>query len=176
MEAVRAGRTAEAVSLLDGMTDAERRACFPELRALRKELRADQWTAQARRACPTLHAAGTACQTGAAGVASWLAASDMRWWPASPGVLIHLLGDRAPGWLGDVVHRLAERPLSSRSAASARWLGDLLAVAAECAERTGHGAQGEIPHLAMTADRRGSSRLVAQARRLRSAPAEGVAA
>jgi hypothetical protein len=114
MDAVRAGRTAEVVSLLDGMTDAERRAFFPELRALRKELRADQWTAQARRAYPTLHAAGTACQTGAAGVASWLAASDMRWWPASPGVLIDLLGDRAPGWLGDVAHRLAERPVSSR--------------------------------------------------------------
>ncbi|MFF7163300.1 DUF6493 family protein [Streptomyces sp. NPDC008086] len=114
VDEVRAGRTAEAVSLLDGMTDAERRACFPELKALRKELRADQWTAQARRAYPTLHAAGAACQTGAAGVASWLAASDMRWWPASPGVLIDLLGDRAPGWLGDVVHRLAERPVSSR--------------------------------------------------------------
>lgn len=114
MDAVRAGRTAEAVSLLDGMTDAERRACFPELKALRRELRADQWTSQARRAYPALHAAGTACQTGAAGVASWLAASDMRWWPASPGVLIDLLGDRSPGWLGDVVHRLAERPVSSR--------------------------------------------------------------
>ncbi|WP_406417674.1 DUF6493 family protein [Streptomyces sp. NBC_01614] len=114
MEAVRAGRTAEVVSLLDGMTDAERRAVFPELKALRKELRADQWTAQARSAYPALHAAGTACQTGAAGVASWLAASDMRWWPAPPGVLIDLLGDRSPGWLGDVAHRLAERPTSSR--------------------------------------------------------------
>ncbi|MEU8985755.1 DUF6493 family protein [Streptomyces sp. NPDC048558] len=114
MEAVRTGRTAEVVSLLDGMTDAERRAVFPELKALRKELRADQWTAQARSAYPTLHAAGTACQTGAAGVASWLAASDMRWWPAPPGVLIDLLGDRSPGWLGDVAHRLAERPTSSR--------------------------------------------------------------
>ncbi|KUL33203.1 DUF6493 family protein [Streptomyces regalis] len=113
MDAVRAGRTADAVSLLDGMTDAERRALFPELRALRKELRADQWTAQSRRAYPTLHAAGAACQTGAAGVASWLAASDMRWWPASPGVLIDVLGDRAPGWLADVAHRIAERPVGA---------------------------------------------------------------
>ncbi|MFI5551189.1 DUF6493 family protein [Streptomyces sp. NPDC051738] len=114
MEAVRAGRTAEVVSLLDGMTDAERRAFFPELRALRKELRADQWTSQSRRAYPTLHAAGAACQTGAAGVAGWLAAADMRWWPASPGVLIDVLGDRAPGWLADVAHRIAERPVSAR--------------------------------------------------------------
>ncbi|AZQ33212.1 hypothetical protein EJ357_06905 [Streptomyces cyaneochromogenes] len=113
MDAVRAGRTAEVVSLLDGMTDAERRAFFPELRALRKELRTDQWTSGARRAYPALHAAGAACQTGAAGVASWLAASDMRWWPASPGVLIDVLGDRAPGWLADVAHRIAERPVNA---------------------------------------------------------------
>jgi hypothetical protein len=56
----------------------------------------------------------------------------------------------------------------------ARGLGDLLAVAAECAERSG--ARGELPHLAQTAGRRGSSRPVAQARRLRSALVEGVAA
>ncbi|MDV9176276.1 DUF6493 family protein, partial [Streptomyces sp. W16] len=57
--------------------------------------------------------------------------------------------------------------------AVARGLGDLLAVAAECAERSG--AQGELPHLAQTADRVGSSRLVTQARRLRSALVAGVA-
>ncbi|GHH12316.1 hypothetical protein GCM10018780_50890 [Streptomyces lanatus] len=114
MEAVRAGRTAEVVSLLDGMTDPERRACFPQLKALRKELRADQWSAPSRKAYPALHAAGAACQTGAAGVAGWLAAADMRWWPASPGVLIDVLGDRAPGWLGDVAHRIAERPSTAR--------------------------------------------------------------
>jgi len=114
IEAVRAGRSADVVSLLDGMTDAERRAEFPELRALRKELRADPWTAQARRVYPALHAAGTACQTGAAAVASWIAASDMRWWSASPGVLIDLLGDRSPAWLADVAHRLAARPLTAR--------------------------------------------------------------
>ena len=114
MDAVRAGRTAEVVSLLDGMTDAERRACFPELKALRKELRTDQWSSGSRRAYPALHAAGAACQTGAAGVATWLAAADMRWSQASPGLLIHLLGDRDPQWLADVTQRLAERPESAR--------------------------------------------------------------
>lgn len=114
MDAVRAGRTADVVSLLDAMTDAERRAAFPRLRALRKELRADRWTAEAHRAYPALHVAGAACQTGAAGVASWLAASDMRWSAAPPGVLIDVLGDRSPGWLADVVHRIAERPVSAR--------------------------------------------------------------
>jgi hypothetical protein len=113
MAAVRAGRTAEAVGLLDGMTDAERRACFPELRALRKELRAAPWDAASRRAHPALHAAGAACQTGAAGVATWIAAADMRWSRVSPGVLLHVLGDREPGWLGDVTHRLAQRPAAS---------------------------------------------------------------
>jgi hypothetical protein len=49
----------------------------------------------------------------------------------------------------------------------ARGLGDLLAVAAECAERCG--ARGELPHLAQAAQRRGASRLVSQARRLRIA-------
>ncbi len=60
------------------------------------------------------------------------------------------------------------------SATPPRGLGDLLAVAAECAERSG--ARGELPHLAQTADRRGASRLVTQARRLRSSLAGELAA
>ncbi|MEU4038229.1 DUF7824 domain-containing protein [Streptomyces collinus] len=60
------------------------------------------------------------------------------------------------------------------AAVAARGLGDLLAVAAECAERSG--AKGDVPHLAPAAARRSSSRLVAQARRLRDALAEEVAA
>ncbi|CAL9376384.1 DUF7824 domain-containing protein [Streptomyces sp. enrichment culture] len=114
LDAVRAGRTSEVVSLLDGMTDAERRACLPELKALRKELRTARWTAESRRALPALHAAGAACQTGAAGVANWLAATDLRWAQASPRLLLHLLGDRDPRWLADVAHRLARRPVTAR--------------------------------------------------------------
>jgi hypothetical protein len=63
---------------------------------------------------------------------------------------------------------------SEAGPAQTRGLGELLAVAAECAERSG--AHGELPHLAQTAARSGSSRLVTQARRLRSALVEGVAA
>jgi hypothetical protein len=55
-----------------------------------------------------------------------------------------------------------------------RGLGDLRAVAAECAERSG--ARGELPHLAGTAGRAGSSRLVAEARRLRGTLTPEVAA
>ncbi|GGS97764.1 DUF7824 domain-containing protein [Streptomyces chromofuscus] len=113
MELVRAGRTVEVVGLLDGMTDAERRSCFPELKALRKELRAAPWEADARRAYPALHAAGAACQTGAAGVAAWIAAADLRWSRVSPGVLLHVLGDRETDWLADVTHRLARRPVTA---------------------------------------------------------------
>ncbi|MFD5569250.1 DUF7824 domain-containing protein [Streptomyces cadmiisoli] len=113
MAAVRAGRTAETVSLLDGLTDTERRACFPELKELRKELRTAPWNAMSRRALPALHVAGAACQTGAAGVASWVAAADMRWSRVSPALLLHVLGDRDTDWLADVTHRLAQRPVSA---------------------------------------------------------------
>lgn len=52
-----------------------------------------------------------------------------------------------------------------------RGLGDLVAVAAECVKRSG--APGELPYLAQAAERRGSSQLVTQARRLRTALAAG---
>ncbi|MFG2886460.1 DUF6493 family protein [Streptomyces sp. NPDC048297] len=66
------------------------------------------------------------------------------------------------------------RPEAAAVAVAARGLGDLLAVAADCAERSG--ARGTVPHVAEAAARGGSSRLVAQARRLRDLLAEEVAA
>ncbi|MEU9139006.1 DUF6493 family protein [Streptomyces sp. NPDC048404] len=114
LKAVRAGRTVEASGLLDGMTDGERRACLPALRELRKELRSAPWNAASRVAHPALHAAGAACHTGAAGAATWIAGVDMRWSQASPGVLLHVLGDRETDWLTDLTHRLAARPATSR--------------------------------------------------------------
>ncbi|MEU7021924.1 DUF6493 family protein [Streptomyces sp. NPDC046203] len=53
-----------------------------------------------------------------------------------------------------------------------RGAGDVVAVAAECAERCG-GRPGEIAGLARAADRPGSSQLVTQARRLRAALGSG---
>jgi hypothetical protein len=114
MKAVREGQTIEVTGLLDAMTDAERRACLPALKELRKELRSAPWSPGSRKAYPALHAAGAACHGGAAGAATWIAASDMRWSQASPGVLLHVLDDREPDWLGDLTHRLAERPVTSR--------------------------------------------------------------
>jgi hypothetical protein len=113
ISAVRSGKLSVLVALVDGMTDGERRACMPELRQLRKELRAESWGFRAQRAYPALHAAGAACQTGAAAVATWLTGSELRWRQAPPSVLIDVLGDRDPDWLADVVRRLAERPLSA---------------------------------------------------------------
>ena len=113
MDAVRAGRTPEVIGLLDEMTDGERRSALPELKALRKELRASPWEAEARRAYPPLFVAGVACQTGAAAVAAWIAAADMRWSQTSSALLLRLLGDRSPQWLADLVHRLAQRPATS---------------------------------------------------------------
>ncbi|EKX63079.1 DUF6493 family protein [Streptomyces ipomoeae] len=111
--AVRAGNPSDVLALVDGMTDAERRACMPELKELRKKLRPEPWSSPAQRAYPALQAAGAACQTGAAAVATWLTGSDMRWRHASPAVLLVVLGDRDPDWLADLVHRLAERPLTA---------------------------------------------------------------
>ncbi|MDV9178525.1 DUF6493 family protein, partial [Streptomyces sp. W16] len=113
MAAVRAGRTAEVVGLLDGLTDAERRAFLPELKDLRKELRTAPWGQLSRGAYPALHAAGAACETGAAAAANWIAGSDMRWSQSSAALLIHILGDRDASWLADVTHRLAGRPASA---------------------------------------------------------------
>ncbi|WP_328497766.1 DUF6493 family protein [Streptomyces sp. NBC_00414] len=110
LEAVRAGRTSEVVGLLDGMTDPERRLCLPALKELRKELRVARWDAPSRKAYPTLHAAGAACHTGAAGTAAWITAADMRWSQASPAALLHVLGDREQDWLGNLAQRLADRP------------------------------------------------------------------
>jgi len=113
VEAVRAGRLAEVLGQLDEMTDTERRACLPELKELRKELRKAPWNSAARRAYPALCTAGAACHTGAAASAAWLSGADMRWSRPAPAVLLQVLSDRDRQWLGDVAHRLAQRPVSS---------------------------------------------------------------
>ncbi|MEU6092416.1 DUF6493 family protein [Streptomyces sp. NPDC047085] len=114
MEAVRAGRTAETLSALTGMTDAERRAFLPELKELRKELRAvPWWESRSERIHPALHLAGAACHTGRAAAAAWLAAADLRWSPAPVASLLRALEHRDSGWLADVAHRLAQRPGSA---------------------------------------------------------------
>ncbi|MEU3986255.1 DUF6493 family protein [Streptomyces sp. NPDC026672] len=112
MEAVRAGRTDSALRLVAALPDGERRAFLPELRELRKEMRSGRWD-EYRRVGPALHAVGAACHTGAAAAAGWLAASDLRWRQASPAALLRAVEGRDAGWLADVAHRLAARPVSA---------------------------------------------------------------
>ncbi|MGY4964884.1 DUF7824 domain-containing protein [Streptomyces sp. 900105245] len=115
MEAVRAGRTADTLRLLTGLTDAERRLHLPELKELRKEMRAvPWWESRSERISPALHLAGAACQTGAAAAADWLAGADMRWRQAPTESVLRALEHRDAGWLADVAHRLARRPVSAR--------------------------------------------------------------
>ncbi|NBM18490.1 DUF6493 family protein [Streptomyces sp. GC420] len=109
MDAVRAGRTAELSGILRTMTGPERRACLPELRALRKETRNWDWSPPrgGRSPRPAVHAAGAACNTGAAAAAAWITASETRWWQTPDGLLLDVLADRDPAWQTDVAHRLA---------------------------------------------------------------------
>ncbi|MFJ9819019.1 DUF6493 family protein [Streptomyces sp. NPDC101151] len=115
MKAVRAGSTAETLRLVTGMTTAERRASLGELKELRTELRAvPPWQSRSERILPALHLAGAACHTGAAAASAWLAASDLRWSRAPADSLLRALEARDTGWLADVAHRLAQRPVSAR--------------------------------------------------------------
>ncbi|MFF8475931.1 DUF6493 family protein [Streptomyces sp. NPDC015414] len=114
MAAVRAGNTAETLRVVRGMTDAERRACLPGLKALRAELREfSPWDSRSERVRPALHLAGAACHTGAAAAAAWIGAGDMRWQHAPTDALLRALETRGAGWLADVAHRLARRPVSA---------------------------------------------------------------
>ncbi|WP_371100034.1 DUF6493 family protein [Streptomyces sp. PU_AKi4] len=109
IEAVRGGRTDDVVTIVNGMTAAERRGELPALKALRKEFR-DAWvTPQLQAASPALLVAGVAGQSGAAAVASWLTASGWeRMWVAEKR-FIPMLEERPAEWLTELAHRIAER-------------------------------------------------------------------
>ncbi|MGA5578873.1 DUF6493 family protein [Streptomyces koyangensis] len=109
IEAVRGGRTDDVVTIVNGMTAAERRGGLPALRALRKEFR-DAWvTPQLQAASPALLVACLGCQSGAAAVASWLTASGWeRMWVAEKRFL-PMLEERPAGWLAELAHRIADR-------------------------------------------------------------------
>lgn len=69
--------------------------------------------------------------------------------------------------LGLLPALLADLTADGAGGGAVRGLGELLAIAADCAERSG--ARGDLAHLAGTAERHGSSKIVTQARRLRTA-------
>ncbi|MEV4192932.1 hypothetical protein AB0J65_16330, partial [Streptomyces toxytricini] len=113
LEAVRRSAGDTLPALLRPLTPAERRALVPELTALRREVRGWDWSRWQERECIRrgLLLAGAACHTGAAAAASWIAARDLR--TDNPArrtaLLLDVLADRDPAWLGDIAHRLAAR-------------------------------------------------------------------
>ncbi|MCX4824847.1 DUF6493 family protein [Streptomyces sp. NBC_01142] len=112
LDAVREGRFRDVPGLLKPLTPAERRACLAELKALRTELRGFGWERWQERfkILRALLPAGAGCHTGAAAAAAWIGARDLRMGDRPVyTVLLEVLSDRSPGWLGDVAHRLAGR-------------------------------------------------------------------
>ncbi|MCX5402469.1 DUF6493 family protein [Streptomyces sp. NBC_00335] len=112
IEAVRAGRTAELPDLLKALDRTQRRDLLVVLKRMRGELRTQGWDNWQQRALmgQALVVAGAGCHTGAAAAAAWIGAADMRRWQTLPtGVLLDVLADRDPQWLGDLAHRLAAR-------------------------------------------------------------------
>lgn len=112
LEAVRTGRTAALPGLLKLLDRIQRRDLLVGLKQLRGELRAQGWDDWQQRdlMSPALLVAGAGCHSGAAAAAAWIGARDMRRWQQLPtGVLLAVLADRDPHWLGDLAHRLAAR-------------------------------------------------------------------
>ncbi|MFG2390293.1 DUF6493 family protein [Streptomyces lavendulae] len=110
--AVREGRTAELPTLLGPLDRDRRKALLAGLKELRGELRAAGWARWQERDLmnPALLVAGAGCHTGAAAAAAWLGARDLRSWRQLPtDLLLDVLADRDPKWLGDLAHRLAAR-------------------------------------------------------------------
>lgn len=115
LTAVRESRAHDVPDVLAGMDLAERRAALAELKALRKEVRSWRWDKQDR-VRKALLVAGAGCHTGAAGCVTWIAGRDLVSWNRPPYPLVlAVLADRDPEWLGDVAHRLAARPATAET-------------------------------------------------------------
>lgn len=108
VEQVCKGQIEGVVRELESLTPAERRACLPELKQLRKERRADAW--HARGDGRALLIAGVGCNTSATAAAAWLGGSDFGGGTAwSHPALLAVVADRPPEWQAAVVAKLAER-------------------------------------------------------------------
>ncbi|MFE6844025.1 DUF6493 family protein [Streptomyces sp. NPDC057686] len=118
LEAVREGRTDLIPGLLEPLTQAERRELLGRLADLRREIRGWDWNHWQERdhIRSGLLVAGVGCHTDAAAAASWIGAPDLRDGQQLPtGLLLGLLADRDPGWLGDLAHRLADLPTTAEA-------------------------------------------------------------
>lgn len=116
LTAVREARRLDVPALLSGLDRAGRRSALAELKELRKEARSWPWEKQDR-IRKALLVAGAGCHTGAAGCAAWIGSRDLQIWSRPPyPMLLSVLADRDPEWLGDVAHRLAARPGTAETA------------------------------------------------------------
>ncbi|MFE4970569.1 DUF6493 family protein [Kitasatospora sp. NPDC056651] len=130
LTAVRSGRLARIPELLAALDTAQRRACLPGLKALRKELRED-WSREANEVRGRLLVAGAGCHTGPAGAAVWLAAGDLsvRDW-ARNSVLHQVIEAQPVEWQVEVATRLADRPVRN-------WGWSMYPVVESVVRRTG---------------------------------------
>ncbi|MEV7184916.1 DUF6493 family protein [Kitasatospora sp. NPDC093102] len=130
LTAVRSGRLARIPELLAALDAAQRRACLPALKELRKELRQD-WSRERVEISARLLVAGVGCHAGPAGAATWLAGSDFssRNW-ARNSVLHQVVEAQPVEWQVEVVTRLAARPVRS-------WGSSMYPVMEAVVRRTG---------------------------------------
>ncbi|MGW1172626.1 DUF7824 domain-containing protein [Kitasatospora sp. NPDC002543] len=130
LKAVRSGRLARIPELLAALDAAQRRACLPALKELRKELRQD-WSREAAEIRGRLLVAGAGCHAGPAAAATWLAGSDFssRNW-ARNSVLHQVVEAQPVEWQVEVVTRLAARPVRN-------WGSSMYPVMEAVVRRTG---------------------------------------
>lgn len=103
------GRADVVPALVGALTDAERRACVAPLKQRRSAVR-DDWGGTRWQRQGAVRVAGAGCCTGAAAAAQWLANRDLRSWDVDPSLFVQAFADRDAAWIGDVAHRLANRP------------------------------------------------------------------
>ncbi|MFJ4962944.1 DUF6493 family protein [Streptomyces sp. NPDC088729] len=168
LAAVRAGRIRPLPALLAPLDRAARRELLAGLKQLRAELGVSSpgWEgwAECMRTGRALLVAGAACQTGAAGAASWISGPDMRFEEPIPSrALMKVLKDRDARFLDDLAHRLAARSAAEWAFPLIRALslraGRAVPVTDSCVRAwaaTVHAARGHLtdvlradPHLAV---------------------------
>ncbi|MFE5966150.1 DUF6493 family protein [Streptomyces sp. NPDC056463] len=113
LAAVRAGRAEAVPGLLKELDPGDRKKALVELKALRTEVRGWGWSRWQEQVPvqKALRVVGAGCHTGAAAAAAWIGGRDLNDWARGTShVVLDVLADRDPAWLGDVAQRLAERP------------------------------------------------------------------
>ncbi|MEU1509436.1 DUF6493 family protein [Kitasatospora sp. NPDC005748] len=130
LRAVREGRTPQVPALVAALGPAERRACLPALKELRKELRGEWSNAATARAGAVL-VAGAGCHAGPAGAAAWIGGRDFAGRSCARHPALGAVVEAQPvEWQIEVVNRLAARRGSG-------WSWDLYPLIERTVRRTG---------------------------------------